>query len=679
MFTQLEMPLDCNREHKVFEEEQPLENLSNKFDSSEWPDPIRANPRLEPQKRSLLLTAPSQMTLDFEFGCPYIEAEYYREGAQDLIHRLVPRDLLIEDQVHYSSQRARFADLLPIIRWSELSKAPCALSILLLSKYRLNGCNFFYDMISRWLIPQRRVNVELFFSSDVRLPHLSDELLSVAEIVIHLKSAQDVEEARRNLHQIETEIRLGIVSNFHARRILEFKGLSSDGKTAMIQEKIGSLIQRHSKDYDQGIFSQMQQFLVTCPEDFKNARNYHHISRVISNLHSIRKLIKQNMLVQSNKRHVQCKFLRTRLEAKGERGRNVLGVLAGLNFTKEHEVFKASHLIAAIQKHIPDIRLVTGSDIVEKFEANLQTNYLEVEKLNGLDFTLDEIQLLRTALPDEIQEYIGELAHPIFMPRNEEEVLRNIMALSRQLRFVSDLPQVVITFDEQKGNELFFTVVMVRLCNLGEPSLQELFANQKGGLKYIPDRVRKVGNVRSKTKEATVFRTALPLGAFLRPNHSVDLSRAREFILKELTRVVGAVRDYNGGMILKLNESLSHLKGALGKIAEQHPLLLEKFFYAIVPIEMRSSLDTEPLKHLFLTLLQAMKSDKEWVFRQDAKRVFVVGQKKVSLNGLSIPHHQLVSFSVDAQDNEYTGYLFLDGTRDEQERFLHAFTSELSF
>ena len=233
-----------------------------------------------------------QLEFDFEFGCPNVEAEYYRDGAQDLIRRLVPSELLNEKGVRLPVERARFADMLPLISWSDLSKAPCTLSVLLLCKYRLNACQFFCDMVSRWLLPQKRVNIELFFASDVRLPHLSEDLLSVAEIVIYLKSAQDVEEVRRNLQTIETEIRLGVVSNYHARRILEFKGLSSDGKTAMIQEKIGSLIQSHSKDFDRGIFTQMQQFLVTCQEDFKNERDYHHISRIISNLYSLRKLLK---------------------------------------------------------------------------------------------------------------------------------------------------------------------------------------------------------------------------------------------------------------------------------------------------------------------------------------------------------------------------------------------------
>src|SRR3990167_6267989 len=153
-----------------------------------------------------------QLEFEFQFGCPYIEAEYYREGAKDLIQKLVPKDLL-EDHGHsLPTQRARFADMLPLIQWSDLSKAPTALSAVLLCKYRFNVPNFFYDMIYRWLLPNKRLNVELFFTSDVRLPHLSDDLLTVSEIVIYLKSITDVEAVKRNLQAIETEIRLGIVS-----------------------------------------------------------------------------------------------------------------------------------------------------------------------------------------------------------------------------------------------------------------------------------------------------------------------------------------------------------------------------------------------------------------------------------------------------------------------------------
>jgi hypothetical protein len=612
-----------------------------------------------------------QLEFDFEFGCPEVNAEYYRDGAQDLIQRLVPHSMLEATGAHLAAERLKFADALPLICWSDLSKAPCTLSVLLLCKYRLNACNFFYDMISRWLLPQRRINVEVFFASDVRLPHLSDDLLSVAEIVVYLKSAQDVEEVRRNLHAIETEIRLGVVSNYHARRILEFKGLSNDGKTAMIQEKIGSLIQSHSKDFDRGIFSQMQQFLVTCREEFKKGRDYHHISRMISNLYSLRKVLKQNVESSPNRRHVSVKFLKTRLLPlhTADVEKSVLGVLVGLNFLGEHELFEETHLTAAIQKHLPMVRMVPGSFFIEReSDASIQTLYLEIEKVKGFDFNLDEVQLLRNSLPDQIKGHIEQLTHPIFMPRNEEEVLRNIMALSRQLRYVNDLPQVIISFDEQKKDHLSFTVILLRILGEDAPTVETLFTKSHTQLKYLPDRVRRVGQLRRKyVKEATVFRTLVPSSTFLRNDRSVDFYKAREHVLHELTRIVGEMRDYNGGMIYKQNEVLCALKASLGRIAVSHNILIEKFFYALMPMEMRTVLDTEPLKQFFLLLLQAKKHDLQQK-KQDIKKSLVVTpiynplkkkQIENAIANLRLPAHQLVSFSLEIHETQFLGHLLL--------------------
>lgn len=633
----------------------------------------------------------TQLEFEFEFAYANIEAEYYRDGAQDLIQRLVPAELLQENGLKLPIERARFSDMLPLISWSDLSKAPCTLSVLLLCKYRFNGCNFFYEMISRWLLPQKRINVELFFASDVRLPHLSDDLLSVAEIVVHLKSAQDVEEVRKNLHAIETEIRLGIVSTYHARRILEFKGLSSDGKTAMIQEKIGSLIQSHSKDFDRGIFAQMQQFLVTCHESFKTERDYHHISRIISNLHSVGKLLKQNIETLPRKRHIHLKFLKTQLAS--DKPRNVLGILVGMNFLSEHEVFETSHLISAIQKNYPAFRSVDGSFFMDRApDTPFQTLYLEIEKPYGADFTLDEIQLLRTTLPEQIKGHIEQLAHPIFMPRNEEEVLRGIMALSRQLRFVNDMPQAILSFDEQKGSDLWFTVILLRVQPEGAPTLQQIALDSKSSFPFIPDRVRRVGQLRKKyVKEATVFRTFASLEPFLRPDHSIDLYKARQHILGQLVSLVGEVRDYNGGMIYKQNELIGALKATLGKTAEMHNVILEKFYYALNPIEMRTSIDVDSLKHFFLLLLQAMKTDlnlrkrgSDFFFKQDPKRAFAVlpidveTRKMIQgrLEQLSLPAHRLVSFFLETADASYAGYLLLTEDPELHKKFLSALEIE---
>jgi hypothetical protein len=180
--------------------------------------------------------------------------------------------------------------------------------------------------------------------------------------------------------------------------------------------------------------------------------------------------------------------------------------------------------------------------------------------------------------------------------------------------------------------------------------------------------------VRRKFKEAAVFRTAISSQKFLRPDNSVDLYKAREYILNYVSKTIGEVRDYNGGMITKLNISLDALKAAMGKLAAQHHLLLEKFFHAITPIEMRNALETEPLKQLFLCLLHATKIEGK-IFKQDAHRVMAVMPQKMdaSIGALGIEPHKLVSFSLDIHGVQYVGYMYLTEEKEAQEKFLKAF------
>lgn len=609
---------------------------------------------------------------DCETNCRSIEPEYYREGAQDLILKLIPSDIL--ESTNDLVSRIRFNDLLPIIQISDLNQAPCHLSVLLLCKHRSNVSLFFYEMISRWLLPQKKLNVELFFTSDIRLPKISEELFCIAEIVIEIKSTQELEEIRKNIKQIETEIRLGVVSHYQAQRILEFKGLSNDGKTAMIQEKIRSLIQSRSKDFDRGIFSQMQHFLINCPEEFKSARDYHHISRMISNLYSLQKLIRKNIESVSSQRHIILKFLKTQIKDK-QNPRNVLGVLVGLSFLKEHEIFNKDHLINAIRAYLPNVHAVDGSFFVERVQGSLiQTNYIEIEKDEGDDFTFEEIQVLRARLPDQLKLHIEQLTHPLFMPRNEEEVFKNIMTLSKQLRFVTDLPQVMVSFDEQLDKELRFTVIVVRAVTPNEKSIEVCLKDAQSKLKIIPDRIRCIGAIGKKyKKEATVFRACIDDRAILRADHSLNLYQARQSIIHEISQALGPVRDYNGGMIGKQNEVLVHLKRILGRYAQQHEILLEKFFFSLAPMELRSVMDAENLKQLFLLVLQMKKNEEgfckknhDFLFKQEETQIYIVlpnvdaeFKEKITrtIQLLNFPPYQLISFVIESQEIPCAGFM----------------------
>lgn len=603
---------------------------------------------------------------------------YHKEGICLLLERLLPKDL------------THLSDSLPIVKWEEMGDA---FSISLLCKQRPNASSFFYDMVTRWLIQEKRLHAEVFFSADFNMPEISPHTLSIAEIIVRFKTTQEIEEARKNIRSMDTEIRLGVVSSYHANRILEFKGLPAEGKIAMIQEKIGSLIRSRSKDFDKNIFSQMQKFLVSCVDEFKSLRDYHHISRIISVLYLIRKNLMQKTKAFPNRRHLMLKFVKTRLVFPGHE-KNVLGLLIGLNFLRETELFEKTHLINALKSHLPKAKPVENSFILERSrENNIQTLYMEIEKEEGEDFTHEEIQILRGSLPEQLKGHIEHLMHPIFMPRNEEEILRNIMVLSRQLRYVNDIPQVIISFDEQGHKELGFTVIALRVLRTEGKGIEELVKSFGGKAKIVVDRVKKVGTLRGKyAKEASVLRVLLPLEEYFRPDQSVDLYRARKETAHFLAHMLGEIRDYNGGMIYHQNEHFTALKASLGKLLFAHEALLEKFFYAITPAHMRSVLDVEILKTFFLMLLQLFRKEREFLkksdflFKEDAKGVYVVfpvtdsllkNRVEIEMEKRKVPSHTLISFSLDVQDFPCMGYLFLTDDKEKQQEFLRSFTLDL--
>ena len=105
---------------------------------------------------------------------------------------------------------------------------------------------------------------------------------------------------------------------------------------------------------------------------------------------------------------------------------------------------------------------------------------------------------MRRELANNIQNRIEYRLHNVFMPRNEEEVMRNILTLANQIKFVRDFPQVLINFDEQAYAHLYFTVILARLSNQTGPSVVDLFKQAETSVEYLHDRTKIVGHVRKK-------------------------------------------------------------------------------------------------------------------------------------------------------------------------------------
>ncbi len=220
----------------------------------------------------------------------------------------------------------------------------------------------------------------------------------------------------------------------------------------------------------------------------------------------------------------------------------------------------------------------------------------------------DLLGQLKKKLPCEFLGQTESNIHPIFMPRNEEETIRNLIVLSNQIKYVRDLPQVSIHYEKQTDINLTFTIIIARLLKGNIDPLRKLL--EKSSLKMDIDDVRIMGYLKQKhVKEAAVLRISIEKRPFFRADYSVDLLRARQKIVAGIAECLGEFRDFNGGMILKQEEALNQLRQELGKLSQEKEFLLENYFYSIKPGVMQTVHESLVLKEHFELLNAILESN----------------------------------------------------------------------
>jgi hypothetical protein len=554
----------------------------------------------------------------------------------------------------------------PAFHWTE---EETGLRLRFLAPYRLHIGRVFYDLVSRWLLPPRRIDIPSFISVDFSLPDLGEQLYTFAEIAVHLGRDVPWEEVRHNLKILDAEIRLGLVSVYHASRLLEVPLPHASEKSPLIQERVSLLIERRPDEIDYDIFGEMQSFLVMSREEFKAPRDATHLSRLIALFYLFRKSLERDTETSPERRPIRLKIGRISLEALWGQ-RHVCGICLGTRLVRSRERFEESHLIQAIHSILPDVVPVDGSFFSsEGEEGSVRILYLEIEAKGG-EISRDDLSKLRRLLPTAARERVEVMARPLFMPRNEEEVIRSIVTLARELHFIRDLPQVVVLFDAQDEGLLSFHVILVRLLLPDTRPLEELFHRKETSLRYFPEQEKRVGLLRKRyPKEALVFRLAFSSDPFLRDDRSVDLYRARQWLIEELQNVVGEVRDYNGGMISKEIELLGAVKTLIGPMRRTDEVLLEALFHAIAPLEMRALLSPLLLKHLFTTWSHLISSpEEESVSHAEGDLFSLASRRDLTARLAALPKTPLIISRPLFAGSRFTAALYVGSSCDEQEK-----------
>lgn len=481
-------------------------------------------------------------------------------------------------------------------------------SFWILAKYRPNAFKFFFEMITRWVIPGKRFDAVVVYAADFLLPDISLDRWTFCEVKIALHSQEEWEQIQKFFPALAVEIGFGMESELGAQRVLELKGCAYDEKTIAVHEHILSLIARHPKVYDVGLLREMQHLLLASRDAFKGMREPRHLSRIISLQYLFRKMLQRFVEKNASRRFLHVKPFKSWIQGCGGR-QPVLAVLIGCNFFSEQELLREEQLFQCVQSILPSACLVPYSFFSHQFsEKNLGLFYLEIEKERGGEFHTSDMRKLKRELPFYLKTRTSCQLHDLFMPKNEEEVLRDLLALSEQLRSVQDIPQIMIQFDAQSHLHLHFTILFGRVMKKETASLFAQLQDLPKTILHTIDRIKTVGLVRRKyPKEMAVVRLSLYKTDFLRPDQSVDLYKARETILEEWAHIFGEIRDYNGGMLSKEREVFCQIREELLKREEFDDWFLEKFFYSLTPSSVRSLVEPHAFADLFRLLLQGLK------------------------------------------------------------------------
>lgn len=506
----------------------------------------------------------------------------------------------------------------------------------------------------RKLILNRVTNIPF---KDLFPKHFSFDRIDEKSLLTTIYFEECSKKLKNYFEGILYELELGISSPYHAARILEMNAFSMDEKKGLIQDRILAVIHRFPRLFDYDLFQEMQRFLLTVSDQYFRMRSVREIGKTLMAFYVIRQRVFSKSEKSLRERHVEVKLFRRRLMLPLG-SQDVLEVIIGMNSLRENELFKKEHLLKAIQNILPEAKLIAGSDYLDQEKKqSLHLITLEIEKEKG--FEKGELLDLKRWLPRIIKGKIEHLQRALFMPRNEEEILKHLITLGQELRFFSDLPQVILSFEKQTETKLVFTVILARLLLPDEVSLEDLLFSSS--LQIQIDRIKYLGMLRKKyPKEGAVLNVELSLKGFLREDLSIDLYRARQSILSHFHKIFGRVRDYNGGMISRQNEVFQVLEKTLGRVGRTYHHLLETFFHSLFPLEKRSIVDPHILKHFFLLLVEKMETGQTAVTKEVGGYHYTV----TDFNGLETFQETcsfFISLDLEYDERMYKGFIIKKG------------------
>ncbi|MCF7806077.1 MAG: hypothetical protein K9M13_00230 [Simkaniaceae bacterium] len=547
-----------------------------------------------------------------------------------------------EFQVQFSEYVPKFKVIFP-------TDSHRSIKVLLLTRNKSGLLKFFHEMVSRWLVPGRALHLKSFMNLNFNIEHGS-ESYSLLEARLEKCSLIDIEKIKRHLPFFTQEIEFGATSYYQAMQILEMKGMLLSEKAIAVQEGIAYLAQRFPAQIDADIYFVMRLVMMSCQDSFKQIRAQKHLVKMVKIFYRFySRLKKQNR----TERYIDTHLFSFDLEMPFEVVKRT-AVCFALNSLGNHEVFELNQLLLSLPDFISHSIDPQSCFQFEMKECQGKFFYFEMPHQPLL-----VLSQLRKELIFKVNHSIQTLVRPLFMPRNEEEIMKSMVSLSRQMRYIRDIPQVIINFERQSESALIFRVLLIRLLHKGAMPFDQIKQAFEEKYQVHLERCRLAGMVRKKTpKEASIFTLTLNPSEFLRFDHTLDLYKARYEVYRALKSVLGEVRDFNGGLLAKQRERLEEIKK---KLHVDQKALFENFFFSLYPVEYRMVWSPEDILQFFTSYLKWIEKGElsqdvafEWASRE--KEADAICQK---FNDLIQSPTQLIRLKMLMGDRRLIGHAIL--------------------
>lgn len=334
-----------------------------------------------------------------------------------------------------------------------------------------------------------------------------------------------------------------------------------------------------------------------------------HPLKLLARLVRIQFYMRQKALKQqedASSYNCQIKLFKTRTPTG-----STLSIAIGINLAHEHEVLEEKHIFRALGCILTGIKIIPESVyFCREKKTHFLFCYLEIEKMRGTDISNNDIAILKKQLPKELEQVIQSLTYSLSYSDNEEEIYKSVVVLSKELKAIADLPQVIISFQSQTRDILRFNAVAVRVRKKQHSSIEQSINILPSSVQLAMQRIMPLMAMQKNyLKEALILSFEIDCSLFLKKNWSIDLRQARNYIVKIIEQIFGPFRDYYGGLISQQDKQLERIKSRLNKEHENFHPLLKELFYSFTPPLMQTLIPASAMGDLFSTLVSLIGKD----------------------------------------------------------------------